>query len=330
MIDKAGEREAKIVRIVKACKGRFVSGQMISERLGITRAGVWKHIKGLREMGYPLEASPSKGYRLNKGALPFCAVEVLSSLETVSIGQNLFFYPTLESTNQTALCLAQKGAPEGTAVIADAQSSGKGRLDRRWFSPAGKNLYTSIILRPEIGPVCAPILALMFSVATAETVASYTGGKRPTVKWPNDIMLDSMKVAGILAQMSSDADRINHIIAGIGVNLNMKASMLFSKIGQPAISIKEASGHTVERACFTRALYTAIEKWYKVYSKEGAGKITRAWKGYFDSEGKRIRVAQADGPIEGICMGIDETAALLIKTASGRELKVVSGDMDLV
>ncbi|MEE9614727.1 MAG: biotin--[acetyl-CoA-carboxylase] ligase, partial [Thermodesulfobacteriota bacterium] len=292
-------REVEIVRFLKEESG-YLSGQAISRALGISRTAVWKQIGKLREAGYSIEARPRKGYRLT-GPPPFNGIEVASSLETEFIGKggNLLFFPMLDSTNSKAMELARAGAPEGTAIIADSQRAGKGRLGRRWESPPGLNLYTSIILRPKILPQDAQSLTLLSAVATAEAVAAYSPVK-PTVKWPNDILIESCKVAGILTEMNSEMDRVNFVVVGIGVNLNAAPSLRHGRMRIPAVSIKgmEKTGSDVPRARFTQTLYSAMEKWYKVYLTDGLSPVVSAWRGYFASEGKPVRVS---GPpnIEG-------------------------------
>ena len=320
----------EVLRFLKAKGGRSVSGQAISEALKISRTAVWKQVARLKEMGFSISSSRGRGYTLASAEAPFNAVELLSGLETDFVGTDIYFYDELVSTNITAGELAMKGAREGTAVIADAQSGGKGRLGRSWLSPPAFNLYTSIILRPDIAPARAPSLTLVFAVAAAEAIESFVS-VTPTVKWPNDILLDSMKVSGILMEMSADIDRVNHVICGIGVNVN-SAPKLAGCLGLKATSLREkASAHVahLDRTVFARALYSSVEKWYKVILKEGFAPIVEAWRGYFGAEGKRVSVNAIDRNVEGICMGIDDTGALLVREGSGKVSTITSGDMTL-
>jgi BirA family biotin operon repressor/biotin-[acetyl-CoA-carboxylase] ligase len=320
---KVTDAEVEIVRLLKAGAGGHISGQRISLELGISRTAVWKHIGALRRIGYHIEGSPKKGYRLDPSTSPFNGVEVSCGPKMKLMGRNLFFYSTLDSTNTKAHEIAGQGAEEGTAVIADSQTNGKGRLGREWISPPGVNLYTSIILKPDIPPQEAQTLTLMAAVSVAETVSAYSP-VRPTVKWPNDILIDSRKVAGILTEMNSEADRVNFVIVGIGVNLNMTPS---GELRLTATSIKEKSGNEVPRAAFAQALYSSVEKWYKVYLAEGFEPVLVAWRGYFASEGKPVRVKGSQN-IEGICMGIDGQGALLVRIPSGRTARILAGEVE--
>ncbi|MBI5587397.1 MAG: biotin--[acetyl-CoA-carboxylase] ligase [Deltaproteobacteria bacterium] len=322
--------EVEIIRLLKAGKDSYISGQALSAALGVSRTAVWKHIEKAREMGFSIEALPSKGYRLNTSAdAPFNGIEVSSGLETGFIGRNICFYPSLDSTNMKAFELGRQGAPEGTAVIADSQTGGKGRLGRRWESPAGANLYTSIILRPGIPPRHAHNLTFLSAVAVAETVERFSP-VRPTVKWPNDILLDGKKVAGILMEMDSEPDRVHFVVAGIGVNINIKVTAFPDRLRPMATSLYEKSGKETNRAVFTCVLYSSLEKWYKVYREKGFLPLMEAWKGFFASVGKTVTVRSFDSVIEGVCLGVDDDdGALLVKTRAGAIERVVSGDVEI-
>ncbi|MBI5641930.1 MAG: biotin--[acetyl-CoA-carboxylase] ligase [Deltaproteobacteria bacterium] len=318
--------EIEIIRLMKAGRGAYTSGQSLSSSLGISRTAVWKHIKTLKKMGFQIEASPSKGYRLT-GELPFNGVEVASSLSTKFVGKNIFFYPRIDSTNIKAFELGRSGEGEGTAVIAEAQDKGKGRVGRVWESPAGLNLYTSIILRPPVAPQFAHNLTFVLAVAAAEAVGLFVK-QRPTVKWPNDVLVNGRKLAGILLEMDSEPDRVHFVVAGIGVNINIRREMFPPYIKNTATSIAEERGEEAGRAEFARSLYSSIELWYKIYLDKGFLPILEAWKGYFDAEGKEVRVSSFNRAITGVCCGVDADGALLVKLSSGKVERVVSGDVE--
>lgn len=328
-------KEVEIVKILRSgAEGRrgetksYVSGQALSRELGISRTAVWKHIRNLRKMGFQIEASPSKGYSLRAAeASGFNGIGIQAALATGIIGKKVFFYPSIDSTNTKAFELARNGEPEGTVVIADAQLKGKGRIGRRWESPPGVNVYTSVILRPDVPPQYAQNLTFLSAVAVAEAVEAVSH-RRPAVKWPNDILIDSRKVAGILMEMDSEADRINFVIAGIGVNVNMEESMLPDSIKTIAASLAEKSGGEVDRIGFVRSLYSSIEKWYKIYLREGFTPILSAWKSYFDAEGKPTKVNCFNSSVSGICAGVDESGALLVRNSAGAIVRIISGDAE--
>lgn len=325
------DAEVGIIRLLKKEAGSFVSGQAISSLLGISRTAVWKHIKGLKKMGYSIAASPSKGYCLSvRGkAPPFNAAEISSGLATGFIGRKIFFYPELVSTNLKAFELGRAGEPEGTAVIADAQTGGKGRIGRRWVSPPSVNLYTSIILRPDVAPSSAHMLTLLSAVAAAEAVGGFID-VRPEVKWPNDILIDSRKVAGILMEMDAEPDRVNFVVAGIGININMAASAMPEEIRKNATSLKEKAGKEVSRVDVARELYASFEKWYKIFKEKGFLPIINEWRSYFAAEGKTLKIVSFNRTVEGVCAGIDRDGALLVRMPSGAIERVISGDVEMV
>lgn len=329
MKEKPGAAELEIIKVLKSGQGGFISGQGLSRALGISRTAIWKHIKNLKEMGFRIEASPSKGYRLDISDLPFNDIEILSGLSTGLIARNIHFFSSLDSTNIKAYELGRLGAPEGSAVIAETQTRGKGRIGRRWESPPGLNLYVSIILRPPVPPQSAHNLTFLSAVALAESIEAFIS-RKPEVKWPNDILIDGKKTAGILLEMDSEPDRVHFVIAGIGVNLNMKHSMLPEVIRPIATSVSEKAGREIDRAQFARSLFSSMEKWYKVYLNGGFGPILDAWKGFFTMEGKALKVTSFDKVTTGVCAGVDPDGALLLKTASGDVMRVISGDVESV
>lgn len=323
MRDKGPETE--IIRLLKAGPGH-VSGQGLSRALNVSRTAVWKHIEALRRSGYTIEASPSKGYRL-LGPLPFNGIEVSSLLETEFIGRELFFHDEVVSTNAEAFGLARSGAPEGTVVMADSQTGGKGRLGRKWESPAGLNIYLSVILRPPISPEEAHWLTFVAAVAAAEAISVYCP-ERPVMKWPNDILINGKKAAGILLEMGSEPERVHFVVMGIGVNVNTTRPMFPDYIKNTATSVREANGAEVDRRALAARLLSSVELWYKIYLAEGPVPILSEWKRYFGFEGKEVRVASFDSTIEGVCLGVDETGALLVREPGGIVRRIVAGDME--
>ena len=324
--------EQKILKLLKKKPLSYLSGQTLSNAFGLSRTAIWKHIHALKDIGYDIEASPARGYRLNIENLPFNKIEISSNLKTSFIGRDIAFYKEIDSTNDTAKEFAAKGAEEGTVIVADCQKKGKGRLSRRWESPAGVNIYTSIILRPNILPAYAPQLTLVSAIAVAETVAKFlnTGSgykPEPTVKWPNDIFINSKKTAGILTEMNSEMDRINFVVIGIGVNVNMTKKMFPEELRQIATSLKEETGRDISRIDFIQTLYLNMERWYKEYIKNGFEPVRKAWTDYFNMRGKVAKVQQMDSVIEGIAIGIDNDGALLLKGKDGKVARILSGDV---
>lgn len=323
-----GNAESKIIGLLRSSDKAYTSGQAISRSLGISRNAVWKHVESLRKSGYPIKAFPRKGYVLEAEAVPFNKTELNIALSSSKlIGKTFVFFDSTDSTNLRAMELAKNGAAEGTAVIADSQNEGRGRLGRKWVSPRGVNLYTSVIFRPNIPPHKAHAITLISAVAVAETIGAFCR-KKAEVKWPNDVLLDSKKVAGILTEMSSETDRVNFIVVGIGINANMTLKDAPFEIKNVATSITEKTSAPVDRIKLVTVLYSNLEKWYKIFIKSGLPPVLKAWKDYFMKEGKPITIKGLTGTVKGVCLGVDEEGALLLRKPSGKVERVVSGDVE--
>jgi BirA family biotin operon repressor/biotin-[acetyl-CoA-carboxylase] ligase len=211
-------------------------------------------------------------------------------------------------------------------VIADAQTAGRGRFARVWHSPPGENLYYSAILRPPIAPRAAPPLTLVAAVATAEAVAREGG--IPELKWPNDLLLDGRKVAGILCEMAcsnTPPERIEHVVLGIGVNLNSRAFP--PELAARATSIALAVGRPVDRAAFAAALSDALERWYDTFIAEGPAPIIARWKSFARLFGRTITVDSGRERVTGVATDLDADGALTLKAPDGRVHRVVAGEI---
>ena len=200
-------------------KEDYISGENMSKELGVTRASIWKTIKKLKEEGYKIESSTKKGYKLIDSPNVITAPEVSEHIKTETLGKEIKYYSEIGSTNEEAKKLARDNAKEGTLVIADKQVSGKGRLGKVWDSPRGTGIWMSLILRPHIMPSEAGQLTLIAGLNMCEAIEKITGLKAE-IKWPNDIIINSKKVCGILTEMSAELEQIKYVIVGIGVNVN--------------------------------------------------------------------------------------------------------------
>jgi BirA family biotin operon repressor/biotin-[acetyl-CoA-carboxylase] ligase len=259
------------------------------------------------------------------------AEAITAQLQTQFFGRPLHFFPTLDSTNTYAARLAREGAPEGTVVLADAQSGGKGRLGRSWISPPHVNLYLSVILRPPVSASIAPQLNLLAAIAVADTI-SQVCGLVPSIKWPNDVLVNRKKVCGILAEMQTAAETLQAIIVGIGVNLNAPLSAFPEELQDKAASLLLIRGQPVNRSAFTASLLTHLEKLYVLWLEEGFSVLRSDWERYAaDMVGKRITVAVPEGSVVGTVLGLDTDGALLLQekphTAPRR---LLAGDVTVV
>ena len=328
--DASGGREIdrKILEIFRSRDGGVVSGEELSRSLAVSRTAVWKHVNALKGLGYHIEAVPSRGYRLISIPDILTPAELSAGLQVSRIGASLVCVGETDSTNTLAYRLAEEGAAEGTVVIADAQNRGKGRLGRQWESPAGVNLYCSIILRPPIMPLHAPQLTFLSAVAVAEAIER-SAGLAPVIKWPNDVLVNGFKVAGMLNEMSAETERVEFLVLGIGVNINMRHHQFPADLRHPASSLAMEAGHEVGRLSFARTLLESLDRHYGRYLSEGYGPLRQAWLDRSAVMGRRVRVSGQQGDIRGTVEGIDEIGALLLRTAGGTLERVLAGDVTI-
>ena len=322
--------DERILSVLKGRGERYLSGAELGDTLGLSRGAVWKHIQGLRREGYPIEGIPSHGYRLRPSETLFNELELSSALDTAVMGRPLLFLRETDSTNRRAYRMAEEDATEGTTVIADRQKNGKGRMGREWVSPSGVNLYLSIVLRPAIDPARAPQLTFVAAVATLEAIKKSLPDLNPVIKWPNDILINSKKVCGILTEMSSEVDRVRFVVLGLGININMEGRAFPEELKRRASSLLIESGGEVDRVRLTSALLSEIERHYTIFKEEGFGPILEKWRKNCTAIGREATVRQFDDVMRGTITGVDDSGALLLKRGdNGETVSVISGDLTL-
>jgi BirA family biotin operon repressor/biotin-[acetyl-CoA-carboxylase] ligase len=270
--------------------------------------------------------APDSTSHLSAARVPLRVDEIRAALAGARLGAKFHYFNEISSTNTHARALAENGAGEGEIVIAEAQSAGRGRLGRRWSSPPYANLYFSTVLRPNLAPAHVPQVTLMAAVALADTVAAFIPGL-PTIKWPNDIMFDGKKLAGILTELSCDAERVNYVILGIGVNLNYPREMMPDEIRQRATSVFELTQKTVSRESFLEGLIQALDRCYGELEVSGFAAIAARWEARFGLRGRRVRVESLDQAVIGRAKGIDRDGALLLEDDRGALQRIVAGDV---
>jgi len=262
--------------------------------------------------------------------MDFTEKALMGRLAGRHIGNNIHFLAEVESTNDYAFQLARRGAPEGTVVIADCQTMGKGRLNRVWQSPPACNLYTSIILKPEIDPVYAPQITLTAGVVVAELLSRF-GLADITLKWPNDVQSRGKKVCGILTEMGASSNQcVDFIVVGIGININMKKADFDPSFLELSTSMKEETGKVISRLDFTAELYNHFEKWYATWLAEGFGAVRKAWFAYASMVGKRIGVVFLGDIQTGVVVGIDDYGALLLSDEAKTLKRIIAGDATVI
>ena len=301
-----------------------LSGEELARRLGCSRAAVWKQIGALRRLGYRIEARRAHGYALAAAPDRLGPAELAPHL--AGRWRDIRWLAETDSTQRVARELARAGAPEGTVVIAEAQTAGRGRLGRTWHSPRGVNLYCSIVLRPPLSPAAVPQVALVAGVAAAAALAE-TPGLAPRLKWPNDVLIDGRKVAGILTEMEAEVERVHHVILGIGVNLNAPRAAFPPELRERATSLFLATGRRVDRAAVTGRLLAALEARYGRFLEGGFEAVRAEWESYSCLTGTDVRVASAEGEMAGRVLGLDTDGALMLARPDGTSTRIVAGEV---
>ena len=315
----------RILTLLRQHAGHL-SGETIAHELGVSRTAVWKHVGGLRDLGYGIASVPNRGYRLERVPDLPLPTEVLPRLRTARLGRAYRFLPVADSTNRVATRLADEGAPEGTTVVADSQTAGRGRFTRSWFSPPGTNLHLSMVLRPALEPFTAPQVAIVASVAVTQAVERICPRLQVGIKWPNDVFLGGRKAAGLLCEMRAEADRIRHIVLGIGVNVNTPRDEFPPDIAGVATSLAAETGHSVARVPLLAAIINEFESLYDRWRYEGLTCCRDAWNQRSVLNGRWVRVSALSGTVEGMAQGLSEAGGLLLALPQGTTREVLSGD----
>jgi BirA family transcriptional regulator, biotin operon repressor / biotin---[acetyl-CoA-carboxylase] ligase len=307
--------------------GQPVSGQVIADEFELSRTAIWKYVKDLEKDGYEIGTIRKKGYYLISVPDRVNESNVKKHLKsTVVFGQRIVYKESCLSTQFIAHEEAQNGAPDGTVVISEEQTSGKGRMSRPWDSAAGKGIWMSVITRPALTPQQAPQMTLVAAVAVTRAIEE-VAGVNPSIKWPNDILIDGKKVTGILTELQADPDRVKAIILGIGINVNQNDEDFPEELKSIATSLKMVSGKTINRAKLIAKTLEFLEHYTNLYVAHGFSPIKLLWEGYSNTVGKRIRAVMFNETIEGIAMGITEDGMLNLKLDDGSIRGIFSADI---
>lgn len=321
------ERKEQILELLYNNAEKWLSGEEISRQLEISRTAVWKQINLLRESGYSIESSSKLGHKLISRNDSFSEFEIKRHLKSSIFGADeITIFQETDSTNIQAFRLASAGAAEGTIIIAESQTGGKGRLGRKWVSPSGENLYLSIIVRPDIPTLTAPRLTLVAAVALSETLDSI-GATEHRIKWPNDILFKNKKISGILTEMKGDCDSIDFIIIGLGVNINSSSGDYPEELKESLISLKEITGHKVDRIEFLTLFLHNFEKSYSDFLKGRFPEILDIWIQKSAIINQKIKVTNHNEVYTGIVSSITPDGNLIVNTDEGIR-QVNSGDIN--
>lgn len=316
----------EILRLLRSADG-YISGQELCNRFGVSRTAVWKAINQLKEAGYEIEAQQNKGYKLMAAPDLMTEAEIKSLMHTDWVAKEVLYFDTIDSTNTKAQELAEKGYPSGTLVVADKQESGKGRRGRSWVSPSGTGIFMTLMIKPDINPNNASMLTLVAALAVAKAITSVTG-EEAMIKWPNDIVVNSKKVCGILTEMNAQFDYINNIVVGIGINVHNESFP--EEISQMASSLMiEAGGKRFHRAQIIAETMSYFEQYYDTFLKtQDLSALVREYDELLVNRNKSVRVLDPKEPFDGKAMGITPKGELIVDTWESRKL-VSSGEVSV-
>lgn len=309
-------------------KGEPVSGQDMADEFGVSRTAIWKYIKELEEEGYEIGSMRKKGYYL--AGMPDLVNEANISrfLKTDQFGRVIHYFKSIPTTQTIAHNEAQDGAVNGTLVISEEQTAGKGRLARPWASNAGRGIWMSLIIRPELAPQQAPQLTLVAAVAIVRAIEDLTS-VRPVIKWPNDILVNGKKVTGILTELQSDPDRVKAIILGIGLNANQELEDFPEELQSIATSLKIEQDKKVNRAELVASILGNLEQYTNLYVEKGFAPIKLLWESYASISGKKIRANMVNESVEGTALGISEEGMLELQLPDGTVRGIYSADIEM-
>jgi BirA family biotin operon repressor/biotin-[acetyl-CoA-carboxylase] ligase len=316
----------QILRILNEHADHYVSGERLSQQLNCSRTAVWKHIRQLREEGYEFEAAPRLGYRLIQKPDLLNLDAVRQRLKGEELPFAIQYVKMTSSTQTDAHRLVEHGAEEGTIVIAESQTSGKGRMGRSWFSPAGKGLWMSMILKPDIPIHFAPQLTMLTTVALCRAIKS-AARVEVGIKWPNDLLVNNKKVCGILLESSAEDERLKYVIAGIGISINMRKDEFPEELHSKATSLFIESGKPVSREQLLLQFLKDFHLLYKLYKLNGFGAIRTLWEDKSITLGQRIRAETGGGVLEGMAERLNEIGGLVVLMNDGSRQTIYSGDI---
>ena len=318
-----------ILRALRNDAGTGVHGTDISQKLGISRAAVWSHIEELRSLGYGINAGPHKGYRLTEVPDILIADDLTSQLsEDQIIGNQIRVFRETASTNQLVDQIGLAGEPEGLVIFAEAQTQGRGRLGRQWISPSKKGLWFSVLLRPALRPPQMTQLTVIAATALARAIRETTP-LIPEIKWPNDILINGKKVAGVLTEMSAEPDRVLHAVIGIGLDVNLDEKDFPDDLKPLATSLRLECGKPILRSRLAVHLLKALDDDYRRIREGQFKMVSEEWESQCITLQKRVRIHQMDRVIDGYAESLDSEGALMVRTASGLLERITGGDVTI-
>lgn len=319
--------DVQILTALRAAGDGAVSGAELSQELGVSRAAIWARIEELRQLGYDIEASPHRGYRLLTAPDVLRADDLISRLgKTRVVGRDIRVFQETTSTNDVIERFAREGVKEGVVVFAESQTRGRGRLGRKWLSPSGRGLWFSGPLRPDLRPQEATRLTVASATALRWAIASQTG-LPVAIKWPNDILVRGKKVAGILTELSAELDHIKYVVLGIGIDVNLNIGDFPHELRRVATSLKAEVGKPVSRPDLAVAILRELDHDYARIAAGQFAVLADEWEEHGTTIGQEVVIRIGDRQIRGRAESLGEDGALLLRTEHGRLERIIGGDV---
>jgi len=320
--------DAKILSALRASPDG-VSGTDLAEQLRISRAAIWARIEELRQLGYDIEAGPHLGYRLISVPDVLHADDLLARLyKTKIIGRDIRVFEQTTSTNDVIEKLARDGVKEGVVVFAESQTRGRGRLGRKWVSPAYQGLWFSILLRPDLRPQETTQLTVASATALCRAIQAETG-LNPEIKWPNDILVGGKKVAGVLTELSAELDLVKHVILGIGVDVNLGTGEWPADLRKQATSLKIEAGRAFSRADLATAILRELDNDYGRVCAGQFAAVADEWEARCQTIGRQVTIQIGSRRVQGQAESLGESGELLLRTEHGHLEQISGGDVTL-
>ena len=320
----------EILKRLLQANGEAVSGQELADALGVSRTAVWKHMQTLQAEGYSFETVKKKGYVLKSVPNSLNPTQINLFLHTERFGKTIHYYDVLDSTQTIAHKLAQDGAPEGTVVISEEQTAGRGRMARPWESAHGTGIWMTVIVRPDVTPQQASSYTLVVAVAISKAIKALYKNVEPAIKWPNDLLIDGKKCTGILTEMRAEADCVQALLVGIGINANQIVEDFSPEIANIATSLRLAAGEEINRAALVATILQYLEQYTERYVKYGFASIKDEWEQASCTIGQRIEVTTLREKFEGVASGITDEGVLQVRLDDGTVRTIYSGDVRMI
>lgn len=317
-----------ILNLLKESGHSFISGQFISEKLGVTRTAIWKYMNTLKEEGYEIESVSKKGYRLVCSPDILTFSEIKEYLNTKFIGKKFVHFDSIDSTNTKAKELASLGEENGTVIISEEQTGGRGRLGRNWCSPKGKGIWLSIILKPDIDPMNIAKITQVAGAAVCKSLLDM--GITTYIKWPNDIIINNKKVCGILTEMSGELNMVNYVVLGMGINVNIDTEEFPEDLKEIATSLKIEQKKTINRKELTGRILNNFELLYEDFlSTLSLSASVKICKKHSILLGREIKIINRNTSTLGKAIDIDNEGRLIVQYENGETEAVISGEVSI-